>query len=121
MAFHESIVARTYRASAAIAQFVFVTLPDATGRVATLATGTRTAGVSLQATTAADQTLAVAYDGRVQVQCGGTIAAGAAVMATTAGRALTATATNVVLGYAIEAGVINQVITIELARSERVA
>lgn len=121
MAFNEQINARTYIAGGAISQFTFVTLPDANGRVTQLTTGGRAAGVALQPTTALGQSLAVAYDGRVQVLAGGTIAAGAAVMATTGGRALTATATNTVLGYATEAGVNNQVITIELARSERVA
>lgn len=121
MAFQEQIMARTYTASAAIAQFVFVTQPDSNNRVATLATGTRSAGVSLAATTAAGQVLPVAYDGRVQVLAGGAITAGAAVMSNASGRAVAATATNVVLGYAVEAGANNQVITIELARSERVA
>lgn len=121
MAFQENIQARTYTASAAISQFTFVTLPDANNRVATLATGTRSAGVALAATTAAGQVLPVAYDGRVQVLAGAAITAGAAVMSNAAGRAITATATNVVLGYAIEGAANNQVITIELARSERVA
>ena len=48
------------------------------------------------------------------VIAGGTIAAGAAVATTAAGLALTAASGNVVMGYAKEAGVINQVIEIEL-------
>jgi hypothetical protein len=121
MAFHENIQARTYISSAAISQFTFVTMPDSNNRVATLASGTRSAGVALQPTTGAGQALAVAYDGRVQVLAGGAITAGAAVMSNASGRAVAATATNVVLGYAVEGGANNQVITIELARSERVA
>ena len=45
---------------------------------------------------------------------GGTIAAGAAVATTAAGLALTAAATNTIMGYAKEAAVSNQVIEIEL-------
>jgi hypothetical protein len=121
MAFHENIQARTYISNAAIPQFTFVTLPDANNRVGPLTTSTRSAGVALQPTTAAAQSLAVAYDGRVQVLAGAAITAGAAVMSNATGRAITATATNVVLGYATEGAANNQVITIELARSERVA
>jgi Uncharacterized conserved protein (DUF2190) len=121
MAFQENIQARTYTASAAIAQFVFVTMPDANNKVATLASGTRSAGVALAAAAGDGSVLPVAYDGRVQVLAGASITAGAAVMSNASGRAITATATNTVLGYAIEGGANNQVITIELARSERVA
>jgi hypothetical protein len=121
LAFQEQIAARTYIANAAIPQFTFVTMPDSNGRVGPLTTSTRSAGVALQPTTASLQSLAVAYDGRVQVIAGASITAGAAVMSNATGRAITATSTNTVLGYALEGGANNQVITIELARSERVA
>ena len=121
MAFQEQIVARTYLTNGAVGQFEFVTQPDANARVGRAGAGVRSAGVALQPATAAAQAIAVAYDGRVQVISAGTIAAGAAVMSNASGRALTATATNVVVGYALESAVINQVMTIELARSERVA
>lgn len=121
MAFQEQIVARTYIANAVIGQFLFVTVPDSNGRVGPAGAGARMAGVSLQPTTAALQSLAVAYDGRVQVLAGGTITAGAAVASNAAGRAVAATTGNAVLGYALEAAVNNQIITVELARSERVA
>ena len=120
MAFQEQIAARTYIASAAIPQFTFVTMPDSNGQVGPLTSGARSAGVALQATTGANQSLAVAYDGRVQVLAGAGITAGAAVMSNASGRAITATSTNTVLGYALEGASNNQVITIELARSERV-
>jgi len=121
MAFQEQIVARTYLANAAVTQFTFVTLPDSNGRVGPAGAGVRAAGVALQDASAALKPIAVAYDGRVQVIAAGTITAGAAVMSNATGRAVAWASTNAVLGYALEAAVTGQVITVELARSERAA
>jgi hypothetical protein len=121
LAFQEQINARTYITNAAVGQFEFASALDANGRVGRAGAGALSTGAFLQAATAAGQSVAVVYDGRVQVIAAGAIAAGAAVMSNASGRAVTATATNRVLGYAVEAGVLNQVITVELARSERVA
>lgn len=121
MAFHESIVARTYIASAAILQFVFVTQPDSNGRVATAGAAARVGGVAIAPQAAALGSVPVAYDGRVQVLAGGTFAAGALITPNAAGRAVLATTGNIVAGVALEAGVNNQVVTVELTRSERAA
>lgn len=121
MAFQEQISARTYIANAAVTQFQFVTQPDANGRVGPAGAAARIAGVALTPTTAAAQALSVAYDGRVQVVAGGTFAAGALLTPNASGRAVAATTGNIVAAIALEAGVNNQVVTVELMRTERVA
>jgi hypothetical protein len=54
------------------------------------------------------------------VEAGGTIAAGAAVQTDANGDALTAATGDVVLGYALEAGVDGQIIAIELIQGGNV-
>ena len=116
MSYQERTLFRSYSTSSPMGQYEFASQPDASGRVGRAGAGARSVGVAVQAATAANQTIAVAYDGRVKVIAGGTIAAGAAVMSNASGRAITWTATNTVLGYATEAAVVGQVITIQLAR-----
>lgn len=121
MAFQEQISARTYIANAAVTQFQFVTQPDSNGRVGPAGAAARVAGVALTPAAAALAALSVAYEGRVQVVAGGTFAAGALITPNASGRAVAATTGNIVAGIALEAGVNNQVVTIELTRAERVA
>lgn len=106
---------RTFIAGADLssAQFKFVTL-ESTGKVILAnSAGEQAIGVCLVGG-AADAAVTVTRSGSVMVIAGGTIAASAAVATTAAGLALTAASGNVVMGYAKEAGVINQVIEIEL-------
>ena len=120
MAFTERLATRTYISGSAVAQFTFVSLA-ADGQVDNTSANARTDGVALAAATGAGQALTVAYDGRVTVQAGGTIARGAAVAVGTAGKAKTAASTNVIVGYALEAGVDGQIITVELSRADNAA
>lgn len=119
MAFQEVVRARTYTCSAAIAQFVFVSLTA--GLVAQTGAGLRSDGVSMAATTVAAQILPVAYDGRVQVLAAGTITIGATVASNATGRAVAAAINNIILGRAVTAAVSGQIVTIELDRAGTVS
>ena len=105
MAFNERIETRTYISGSAVTQFRFVTLA-ADGQVDH---------------TGAGQAVTVAYDGRVTVKAAGTIARGGAVASDANGEAVAAASTDIILGYALEAGVDNQIITVELSRAETAA
>lgn len=115
MAVMQSRDNRTFIAGADLsaAQFKFVTL-ESTGKVILAnSAGEQAIGVCLVGGVA-DTAVTVTRSGSVMVIAGGTIAAGAAITTTAAGLALTAASGNVVMGYAKEAAVINQVIEIEL-------
>lgn len=116
MAIQEGVRARTYTCSAAITQFRFVTVASGTGKVAHTGAGALATGVALAATTAADQVLPVAYDGRVMVAAAGTIAVGGNVASNASGQAVAASTGNIILGVATEAAVNGQLITVELRR-----
>lgn len=122
MAFTENMSTRTYVSGSAVAQFTFVSLA-ADGQVDNTAANARTDGVVLQAAGAAGQAVTVAYDGRVTVLVGaaGGIARGDAVAVDAAGKAKKAASTNVIVGYALEAGAAGQVITVELSRADKAA
>lgn len=122
MAFTEKMANRTYVSGSAFSQFTFVTLA-ADGQIDNSAASVRTDGVALQAATAANQAITVAYDGRVTVLVGsaGGIARGDAVAVDAAGKAKKAASTNIIVGYATEAGAAGQIITVELSRAEAAA
>lgn len=122
MAYTERMQTRTYISGSAVAQFTFVSLA-ADGQVDNTAANARTDGVALAAATGAGEAIAVAYDGRVTVVTGaaGGIARGDAVAVDAAGKAKKAASTNVIVGYALEAGAAGQVITIELSRADNAA
>lgn len=101
------------------AQFKFVTL-ESDGQVDLAdAAGENAIGVCLVGG-ATGTAVTVAVTGKVTVEAGATIAAGAEVTTTAAGKAATAAAGNVVLGYALEAGVDGQIIAIELIQGGNV-
>ena len=120
MAFTEKMATRTYTSGSAIVQFTFVSLA-ADGQVDNTSANARTDGVALMAAVGANEAIAVAYDGRVTVLAGGTITRGAAVAVGTSGKAKAAASTNVIVGYALEAAVDGQIITIELSRADKAA
>lgn len=122
MAFTEKLSNRTYVAGSTFPQFTFVSLA-ADGQVDNSAASVRTDGVALQAATAVGQAVTVAYDGRVTVLVGsaGGIARGDAVAVDSAGKAKKAASTNIIVGYALEAGAAAQIITVELSRAEAAA
>lgn len=117
MAFTERMATRTYTSGSAVAQFTFVSLA-ADGQVDNTSANARTDGVALMAAAGAGEAITVAYDGRVTVKAAGNITRGAAVASDSAGEAVAAAAGDIILGYALEAGVDNQIITVELSRAE---
>ncbi len=118
MAFTERMATRTYTSGAAIAQFTFVAGPASDGQIDPCGDGARACGVALMAATGAGEAITVAYDGRVTVKAAGNITRGAAVASDSAGEAVAAASGDIILGYALEAGVDNQIITVELSRAE---
>jgi hypothetical protein len=121
MAFTENMATRTYTSGAAISQFTFVAGPASDGQIDPCGAGDRACGVALSAASAAGQAVTVAYDGRVTVKAAGTITRGAAVASDANGEAVAAASTDIILGYALEAAVDNQIITVELSRAETAA
>jgi len=95
------------------AQFKFVTL-EADGQVDLAdSAGENCVGVLLVEGEAA-RAVTVVLTGSVMVEAGGTVTAGGAVATDATGRAVDATTSDIIMGYAREAGVVNQVIEIEL-------
>lgn len=121
MAFTERMATRTYTSGAAIAQFTFVAGPASDGQIDPCGDGARACGVALTSAAGAGEAVTVAYDGRVTVKAAGTISRGAAVASDANGEAVAAASTDIILGYALEAGVDNQIITVELSRAETAA
>lgn len=102
------------------AQFKFVTL-ESDGQIDLAdAAGENCLGVLINDPAAAEAATVV-MSGKVMVTAGGTIAAGAAVATNASGAAVTASAGNIVMGYATEAAVNGQVIAIELIQGGNAA
>ena len=115
MATEQSRNTRTFVAGEDLstAQFKFVTL-EADGQVDLADTaGENCIGV-LRTEGEAGQAVAVLVDGPVIVEAGGTVTNGATVATDATGRAVDATTGDIIMGYAREAGVTNQIIEIEL-------
>ena len=122
MATEQSRNTRTFIAGEDLstAQFKFVTL-EADGQVDLADTaGENCIGV-LRTVGAAGVAVAVLVDGPVKVECGGTVTNGAAVATDNTGRAVDATTGDIIMGYAMEAGVVNQMIQIELIQGGNAA
>ena len=95
------------------AQFKFVSL-EADGQVDLAdSAGENCVGVLLVEGAAA-RAVTVVMTGSVMVEAGGAVTAGGAVATDATGRAVDATTGDIIMGYAREAGVVNQVIEIEL-------
>jgi len=95
------------------AQFKFVTL-EADGQVDLAdSAGENCIGVLLVEGESA-RAVTVVMTGSVMVEAGGTVTNGGAVATDATGRAVDATTGDIIMGYAREAGVANQVIEIEL-------
>ena len=102
------------------AQFKFVTL-ESDGQIDLAdGAGENCIGVLLNNPTAANAAT-VAMTGKVMVKAGASIAAGAAVATDAAGDAVTAATGNIIMGYATEAGVDDQIIAIELIQGGNAA
>lgn len=116
--------AETFTAGEAITQWHFVTL-EADGFVDLADADAETCiGVAITDTTVVGRPVTVALSGRVKVEAGGTITAGDEVVTNTAGeaveRTVSASATAVTMGYALEDAVDGQVFTIELIQGGKV-
>jgi len=102
------------------AQFKFVTL-ESDGQIDLAdGAGENCIGVLLNNPTAASAAT-VAMTGKVMVKAGGNVAAGAAVATDANGDAVTAGTGNIIMGYATEAGVDDQIIAIELIQGGNAA
>ena len=95
------------------AQFKFVTL-EADGKVDLAdSAGENCIGV-LTVAEENNRAVTVTMSGSVIVEAGGTVTNGGAVATDATGRAVDATSTDIIMGYALEAGVVNQKIEIFL-------
>ena len=100
-------------------QFRFVTL-ESDGQVDKAdSAGERCFGI-VENDPAAGGEATVVVSGKTRIVCGGTIAAGAQIQTDASGEALTAATGDVVMGYALEAGVDGQVIAMELIQGGNV-
>jgi hypothetical protein len=122
MAVQESRDTRTFIAGEDLSssQFKFVTL-EADGQVDLAdSAGENCIGVVINDPAAAGEATVV-VSGKTVVTAGGTIAAGASIATDASGDAVTASTGNIVMGYALEAGVDGQVIAVELIQGGNAA
>jgi hypothetical protein len=122
MAVQESRDTRTFIAGEDLSssQFKFVTL-ESDGQVDLAdSAGENCMGVVIN-DPASGSEATVVVGGKTVVTAGGTIAAGASVATDASGDAVTASTGNIVMGYALEAGVDGQVIAIELIQGGNAA
>ena len=122
MAVQESRETRTFIAGEDLSssQFKFVTL-ESDGQVDLAdSAGENCMGVVINDPASGGEATVV-VSGKTVVTAGGTIAAGAAIATDGSGDAVTAASTNIIMGYALEAGVDGQVIAIELIQGGNAA
>ena len=122
MAVQESRDTRTFIAGEDLSssKFKFVTL-ESDGQVDLAdAAGENCMGVVINDPAAGGEATVV-VSGKTVVTAGGTIAAGAAIATDASGDAVTAASTNIIMGYALEAGVDGQVIAVELIQGGNAA
>jgi hypothetical protein len=122
MAVQESRETRTFIAGEDLSssQFKFVTL-ESDGQVDLAdSAGENCMGVVINDPASGGEATVV-VSGKTVVTAGGTIAAGASVATDASGDAVTASTGNIVMGYALEAGVDGQVIAIELIQGGNAA
>lgn len=106
------VTTETFIARGTVSKLTFVK-PHASERGVVASTdGAAAIGVSLL-DGVAGTAIGVVTEGRVKVIAGGNIAAGANVASDLNGRAITAASADIILGTALEAGVNNQVVTIQ--------
>jgi hypothetical protein len=100
-------------------QFYFVTLA-ADGKVDPTGNGLAADGVILN-DPILDEAATVVVFGRVTVECGGTVTAGGIVASDADGRCVDAASTDIILGKALEAGIADQIITIDFFKGGNAA
>jgi hypothetical protein len=122
MAVQESRDTRTFIAGEDLSssQFKFVTL-ESDGQVDLAdSAGENCMGVVINDPASGGEATVV-VSGKTVVTAGGTIAAGASIATDASGDAVTASTGNIVMGYALEAGVDGQVIAVELIQGGNAA
>jgi hypothetical protein len=122
MAVQESRETRTFIAGEDLSssQFKFVTL-ESDGQVDLAdSAGENCMGVVINDPASGGEATVV-VSGKTVVTAGGTIAAGASIATDASGDAVTASTGNIVMGYALEAGVDGQVIAVELIQGGNAA
>ncbi len=121
MAVMQSRDTRTVIAGADLsaAQFKFVKL-DAAAEAVLSGNGESAFGVCLVGALE-DNAATVVVTGKTMVKAGGTVTAGGAVASDAAGLCVDAASTDIVMGYATEAGATNQIIAIELIQGGNAA
>ena len=122
MAVQESRETRTFIAGEDLSssQFKFVTL-ESDGQVDLAdSAGENCMGVVINDPASGGEATIV-VSGKTVVTAGGTIAAGASIATDASGDAVTASTGNIVMGYALEAGVDGQVIAVELIQGGNAA
>lgn len=122
MAVQESRDTRTFIAGEDLSssQFKFVTL-ESDGQVDLAdSAGENCIGVVINDPASGGEATVV-VSGKTVVTSGGTIAAGASIATDGSGDAVTASTGNIVMGYALEAGVDGQVIAVELIQGGNAA
>lgn len=118
MATQGNQIRQTFVAAAVLPQYTFVRCNGATADGADRQVVAPTAaqavdGVVINQVMRANTAATVVVTGRTKVLAGGAIAAGANVTTNAAGRAITAATGNIIVGKALEAGVNNQIISID--------
>ena len=121
MAVMQSRDTRTVIAGADLsaAQFKFVKL-DAAAEAVLTGNGESAFGVCLVGALE-DNAATVVVTGKTMVKAGGTVTAGGAVASDAAGLCVDAASTDIVMGYATEAGATSQIIAIELIQGGNAA
>lgn len=100
-------------------QFTFVKL-DTNAEVVPAGNGEQAFGICLVGALE-DNVATVVVQGKTMVKCGGTVTAGGAVGIDAGSLAVNAASTDIIMGYATEAGVNNQIIAIELIQGGNAA
>lgn len=100
-------------------QFTFVKL-DTNAEVVPAGNGEQAFGVCLVGALE-DNVATVVVQGKTMVKCGATVTAGGAVGIDAGSLAVNAASTDIIMGYAMEAGVTNQIIAIELIQGGNAA
>jgi hypothetical protein len=116
MAIEQNLAMITLNAGADLSskQYTFIKI-NSSGKAVNTVDGERSIGV-LQDKPTLDRAGAIAHAGISKVVAGGTIASGAAVASDLNGKAITATTGKQILGYALEAGANNRIISVLLDR-----
>lgn len=110
--FTENMKTRTYRAGEDLSASAQRFVARSGANVVVAGAGEAVAGVLIVGGTA-DQAVSVAYDGVLQVVSAGVIAAGAAVASDANGAAVAAVAGDIVAGFARQAAVAGQIVSID--------